>query len=690
MKTPSIMLLLVFMAAFGAVLEAEEINIPLSELSLAELMNIKISTVGSGFQENNLDAASSIEVIETSDWQATGARNYWDAIGHIPGMLVTTSLLSSEALVYRGISIAPGTHTTAMIIDGVPVNSLLHSTGFYHLNNIGLTTLSRIEMIQGPGSALYGADALQGVLSLQTKITDNTHTRFESAIGHEAYYQYAASFGRQLSENLTTGLAYEYSKSLPNKVIFFDANGGKFSAERDTRYALDMPKKAETLTAFMNYSPNARLTLHNSFLLNKTSELVNRFHSNRPLHNFLEGEFYLAQSKLEYQLSNQLQLEGQVYYWQGGITWDFFQHDPITQQNFNTVNRFDAKDHRYGADFRIKANSQGQRLRWQLGLSVSTTEADKFTRGLVTNPPIEQGSTGHRRDLNSIYGEIRAAILKHRLDIVAGARLDNYSDFGQQFSPKLGLIYRLSEISRLKLLYGYAFRAPSASEIAVEPAPGVGGAFGNRNLKPETIDTYELIYMKNWPAQYIELIAFYNRITDGILQDGLPTNDPRANLDPEINAKQTVRTNGADSHSYGMVFKHGRSFNQWRIDTNLTYAKGKNTTADYAYDSYPTWIGNISISYLWRSDFKISLINRVAYDRTTFQSRNTTDNPTKTADYYRTDLNINSPIGNNWQISFDVRNLLNKKNLHQASYQGETLKPEQGLSGWLTARYTFN
>jgi outer membrane cobalamin receptor len=113
---------------------------------------------------------------------------------------------------------------------------------------------------------------------------------------------------------------------------------------------------------------------------------------------------------------------------------------------------------------------------------------------------------GASRRVGSATLEANTHWAERAWSLVYGARLDEYSDFGRHTSPRLGLVYHPRADSAVKLLYGQAFRAPSAVEI--------GGAqnsvLGNPALKPEIIDSYELIGMRE-TANMLATLTLYRR-----------------------------------------------------------------------------------------------------------------------------------------------------------------------------------
>ncbi len=72
--------------------------------------------------------------------------------------------------------------------------------------------------------------------------------------------------------------------------------------------------------------------------------------------------------------------------------------------------------------------------------------------------------------------------------LTAGVRYDDYSDFGGTVNPRVALVWDINEQITSKLLYGKAFRAPNFAEQCTQNNPVV---LGNKNLNPETINTFE-------------------------------------------------------------------------------------------------------------------------------------------------------------------------------------------------------
>jgi len=136
----------------------------LLSISLEDLMNTKVK-ISTNTEQTLSKAPSVVSVITAEDIKATGATNVVEILQSVPGIYIRTNLFGFRPQVtFRGAST---THTLLMV-NGAPIRDLVWSTGIFWK---GLTTnmVERIEIIRGPGSALFGSDASAGVINIITK-----------------------------------------------------------------------------------------------------------------------------------------------------------------------------------------------------------------------------------------------------------------------------------------------------------------------------------------------------------------------------------------------------------------------------------------------------------------------------------------------------------------------------------------
>lgn len=119
------------------------------------------------------------------------------------------------------------------------------------------------------------------------------------------------------------------------------------------------------------------------------------------------------------------------------------------------------------------------------------------------------------------YGYVQDLIsLSDDVDLVLGLRADEYSDYGLQLSKRAGLVYRASDTTILKLLYGSAFRVPTLIEAYQNGH--INTRAGDATIQPEETDTYEIvgIYTPNFNHKF-SLNLFYSQLKNVIDLDEL-------------------------------------------------------------------------------------------------------------------------------------------------------------------------
>jgi iron complex outermembrane receptor protein len=141
----------------------------LAAMPLEELFGLRVKVeAASLFRESDLKVGSAVAAIPEESWRSRGAQLTTDAISHLPGVIALPTFGGARGIAIRGYATELSVRGTATRIDGVPMNTFGGGTAQYTLPNFNLGTLDRIEMIRGPGSALYGSDAFHGVLSMKT------------------------------------------------------------------------------------------------------------------------------------------------------------------------------------------------------------------------------------------------------------------------------------------------------------------------------------------------------------------------------------------------------------------------------------------------------------------------------------------------------------------------------------------
>jgi iron complex outermembrane recepter protein len=161
----------------GAPLQAADRSTQaLADLSLEELMNMSVTSV-SKKHEKLSDAAAAIFVLSNDDLRRSGTTSVADALRLVPGLQVAAIDSSDWAISARGFN-SQFANKLLVMIDGRTVYSPLFSGVFWDAQQMLLDDLDRIEVIRGPGATVWGANAVNGVISILSKSARETQGDF--------------------------------------------------------------------------------------------------------------------------------------------------------------------------------------------------------------------------------------------------------------------------------------------------------------------------------------------------------------------------------------------------------------------------------------------------------------------------------------------------------------------------------
>ena len=582
-------LLIILFACVPFFINAQIDTIPgnqLLDLSLEELMNIKVITA-SGFLQTTQDAPSTITVITAQQIKERGYEQLEDALRDVPGIdMIHVNGYVPTLIYFRGMYGAENQRALLMI-DGVVENNILGSNDMagpaYSLHNI-----ERIEIIWGPVSALYGANAFGGVINMITKKgSDINGLHYE-----QGYGSFKTSF-QKLNLGLRKG-HFEFAAS----GSLFSTDGPKFN-NRDPNYSASYVDKAASFVTTISYytkktkttagfrsfrTPMGWGTYSNSPTV--YLHLPPQGNNNAGIIGVLQRNFRGERSGL---------LESYLRTW-------YLQTELKPSDKFNLLLRLTYRETGSDEDSYIYVTVDGKRMIRSRIASSSTrmaarfdgnynlTEKQKFVFGFqFTQDNVEAGARQSTFDLSTIYladgrdtvvnlnstflvrkydirnnfggylqYNLNTSLLK-KTDLTLGLRYDHNSYFGAALSPRIAIVNHPSEKFTIKLQYGHAFRAPTNLEIYQTPGR-------NFKLKQEKQNTYEanIIYNPSIKLR-LQLNGFRNDLNDVIVLANL------SNLTPDKNpAKFTIH--GAELISEWIMAKKISGF------MNLTFMDtwGKN------------------------------------------------------------------------------------------------------------------
>jgi iron complex outermembrane receptor protein len=168
-------LLVVNLLTPAAQAQTDNSSIPndVRQLSIEELANVEITSV-SRRPESLAQAPASVFVITAEDIRRSGAINLPEALRLAPNLEVARMNGFAYAISARGFNSPESSNKLLVMVDGRSVYSPLASTVFWENVDVPLADIARIEVVSGPGSTLYGANAVNGVINIVTKSADDS------------------------------------------------------------------------------------------------------------------------------------------------------------------------------------------------------------------------------------------------------------------------------------------------------------------------------------------------------------------------------------------------------------------------------------------------------------------------------------------------------------------------------------
>ena len=165
----------VILCSFCGYAEAQSVGLSataLKRLSIEELLNIEVTSV-SKTRESLGGSAAAVTVVTNEDIRRSGAMTVPDALRLLPGIHVARQTSDLWAVSSRGFS---GTNSEKLLVlsDTRSIYTPLFSGVFWDVQDFLLQDIDRIEVIRGPGAALWGSNAVNGVINITTKSAKDT------------------------------------------------------------------------------------------------------------------------------------------------------------------------------------------------------------------------------------------------------------------------------------------------------------------------------------------------------------------------------------------------------------------------------------------------------------------------------------------------------------------------------------
>jgi len=460
----------------------------LASLSLESLMNIDVVSV-SKRSEPLQQSPAAVFVLDGSAIIRSGVKSIPEALRLIPSLQVARLDSHTYAITARGFN-STVADKLEVLMDGRSLYTPLYSGVFWDAQDTLMEDIERIEVIRGPGAALWGANAVNGVVNIVTKAAANTQGGVEQIGGGGEYKGFAAwRYGGEVGE---LGHYRVYAKTTHYNAQEIAGAGDASDARNNDQLGF-----------------RTDLRLNDSDTLTLQGDLYKERIAN-PLSNkdeSISGHNVIARWKRRY--DDSADTEVQFYY------------DQTSRDDTRTFT-----EDRNTYDLEVKHRfTLGERQNFVVGGGYHTTDDNIGS----INSAILKFVPAKRKDKTlDFFAQDQIALIENKLHLTLGAKYENNDYTGDEFQPSVRVSYILNEHNTAWGAVSRAVRIPNRLDHTLDIYNGV--LVGDESFSSEEVIAYELGYRTILtPTLSTDIAVFYNEYDDlrafsGSL--GVPQADP--------------------------------------------------------------------------------------------------------------------------------------------------------------------
>lgn len=623
----------------------------------------EVISIATGSAQPISRAPAVATVITAKDIKQMGATDIDDALETVPGLHVSRTARGYLPIyTFRGVY-DQNNPQVLMLVNGISINNLYVGNRGEVWGGFPVEAISRIEVIRGPGSAVYGADAFAGVINIITKdASEIDGVEVGSRLGSFDTRDVWALYGGEVS-----GFDVAFSAE------FRDTDGHDEDVDSDVATAQGTSLAPGSVnTGTENFDTRLTISKNNwkfrtglqrrenfetgagvAEALDPSGELESsRWNADLTYHNPTFTDAWDVAAQVSYLNTTQEVSDNLVLFPPGSVLFipGVGFSPPFADGVIGNPEVWE-RHLRYNLTG-IFTGFNSHTIRSGIGYThqevYKVEEENNFspigfgTLTDVSDTPFVFLPEKHRNNSFAFVQDVWQ--LSNDWELTAGLRYDDYNDFGDTWNPRLALVWAARHDLTAKLLYGEAFRAPSFAEFRNQNNPI---ANGNSELEPEEIETIELAFDYR-PKNNLKLgLNLFRYEWDDIIR-----------FTPDSATSLTAQNIG-EQEGYGAEFEV-----DWKVYRGLSF------TGNYAFQesedkdlnensgNAPKHQFNVRANWEFLPNWYVSPQWNFVMDR----ERVDGDSRSDIDDYDIFDLTLRSrAFSNRWELALSGRNLFNKR-----------------------------
>jgi len=510
----------------GVVVRADEVTTVSIVLGRVPIQLSSIVVSASRRTEKITDAPATVTRLDVQEIQNSVGNSFGGALKQVKGLDYIQLGIMSVAVNARGFNSAFNNRVlqledgrlAVMPENGLPLGSF---------TTIPKVDISSVEVLVGPGSALYGPDASGGVVTLTTKDPRAFQgSTFDVSGGSRSFYDIQGRQAGVAGDHFGYKLSAEYvsAKDWDNHLIYAPISGTTPSPEIGADFNTNVARGEGSLV-YYGIRPSGRLELSGGMSKNNTIGLTNVGRNQIQDWKYGHGQLRYTDNNWFGQLYHIESRSGGTYQL-NGFAQNRLRYPSITDDSVKSLSAFPDKANFSAGEIQNTFTiGQLNDTRFTWGGQYRHDDVSSMRHWLVDR------KTGEDVTINQkgVYGQLEAPVTSW-LKLIAAGRYDKHDFYDAQFSPKAGILVSPTPDQTVRVTYNRAFKSPSILQTSFfypdfQPAVGV---FGNKDgfiiknasgntvntidpITPETNNTWELGY-KGVICQsfYLDATGYYS------------------------------------------------------------------------------------------------------------------------------------------------------------------------------------